>query len=47
MMIDCNVASDCPNGGTNYQCYANECLCASGFVQDASDHCVGMLHQDA
>ena len=40
---ECAQASDCPNGGTNYECNSNVCQCAPNFVEDG-DACVGMLH---
>ena len=41
---DCNSATDCPNGGTNFDCTTNTCVCQSGLVEDSndSDACVGM-----
>ena len=46
---DCNSATDCPNGGTNFDCTSNTCVCQSGLVEDSndSDACVGMLYQVA
>ena len=38
----CTTPSDCPYGGTNYQCNANQCECPIHLVEDV-DNCVGML----
>ena len=32
--------TDCPNGGTNYECNANICACPNPKVLDG-DKCVG------
>ena len=37
----CAKPSDCPNGGTNFQCIANLCECPFPMVLD-DDNCVGM-----
>ena len=37
---ECLSPSDCPNGGTNYQCNANMCECPFPMVLDG-DNCVG------
>ena len=39
---ECITSKDCPAGGTNYVCNANECDCPSPKVLDG-DKCVGML----
>ena len=43
---ECNSSSDCPNGGTDFDCTSNTCVCQSGLVEDSndSDACVGMLY---
>ena len=38
----CTTPSDCPDGGTNYQCNANQCECPGHLVEDV-EKCVGML----
>ena len=41
---ECIVASDCPDGGINFSCNANECVCPTGLIKDEAGHaCVGML----
>ena len=40
--LECTVSSDCPNGGTNYQCNSNLCECPPQFVVDG-DKCGGIL----
>ena len=40
--LECIVSSDCPNGGTNYQCNSNLCECPPQFVVD-DDKCGGIL----
>ena len=31
-ILECITASDCPNGGQDYQCITNVCYCPYGFV---------------
>ena len=33
--IECITSEDCPNGGKNFKCIANECECPSPFILDA------------
>ena len=40
--LECKDHLDCPNGGDNYECVANECKCAPGYLLDGDD-CLGML----
>ena len=39
--LECTSPTNCPNGGTNYECNANVCVCPSPKVLDG-DKCVGM-----
>ena len=40
---ECVAPEDCPNGGINFKCIANECECPNPFVLDADKKCVGMV----
>ena len=42
-LTECVVPEDCPNGGINFKCIANECKCPSPFVLDSDKKCVGMI----
>ena len=42
-LTECVVPEDCPNGGINFKCIANECECPNPFVLDADKKCVGMV----
>ena len=37
--LECASPTNCPNGGTNYECNANVCVCPSPKVLDG-DKCV-------
>ena len=41
-ILECKQYTDCPNGGQNYNCISNGCICASGYALE-NDACVGML----
>ena len=41
-VLECITPSDCPDGGTNFQCNANLCECTYPMALDG-DKCVGML----
>ena len=41
----CNVPTDCPHGGSNYQCTAEMCECPNPYVLNGYE-CVGMLWFD-
>ena len=41
-LTECVVPEDCPNGGINFKCIANECECPNPFVLDGNK-CVGMV----
>ena len=40
--LECITSTDCPAGGTNYVCSANECNCPMPKVLDGNK-CVGKL----
>ena len=41
-LTECVAPEDCPNGGMNFKCIANECECPNPFVLDGNK-CVGMV----
>ena len=41
-LTECVAPEDCPNGGINFKCIANECECPNPFVLDGNK-CVGMV----
>ena len=41
-LTECVVPEDCPNGGINFKCIANECECPKPFVLDGNK-CLGMV----
>ena len=46
LFSECITHTDCPNGGKNYECNANECDCPSPKFLDDNKNCVGMLPFD-
>ena len=42
LILECIAPTDCPNGGSNYQCNGNLCECPSPFVL-SGNKCVGKL----